>query len=82
MQIDPKYIKEFLTNDDLDECQKLLKCCRQEIGLSQTGFADLVGFSRGTLNYLESGKANLSRLECNAIKYVLSDLIYFKEVVI
>ena len=72
--IDLKHVKDFLISDDLYECQKLLKCCRQEIGLSQISFANLIGVSRKTLNYLESGKANLSRLQCNAIKYVLTNL--------
>ena len=68
--------------DDQLILKNRLKVARAEKGLSQTQLAELVGVSRNTISYIETGQFNptakLALILCIALDKKFEELFYFE----
>lgn len=83
--LDPIYYRDFLTGRNMDNeliLKNRLKEARNETGISQGELAALVGVSRQTISYIETGQFNptakLALLLCIALDKKFEELFYFE----
>lgn len=83
--LNPIYNRDFLTGQKMDNeliLKNRLKKARSEMGISQGELAVLVGVSRQTISYIETGQFNptakLALLLCIALDKKFEELFYFE----
>ena len=83
--LNPIYHRDFLTGQNMDNeliLKNRLKEARRENGFSQGELAALVGVSRQTISYIETGQFNptakLALLLCIALDKKFEELFYFE----